>query len=113
MSLGWRNRCRSAVLTMASGLLALAVLFAGLALSWTAALAPLNRLWLRFGLLLYKVVQPLVLGLLFYGTVTPVGWLMRKAGKDPLRLRRDPAAQSYWVLRQPPGPAPESMKNQF
>jgi hypothetical protein len=76
-------------------------------------LAPLNRLWLRFGLLLHKIVSPVILGLLFYTTVLPVGLLMRAFGKDPLRLRADPAADSYWVMREPPGPSPESMTQQF
>lgn len=93
--------------------LGIAALFLALATLRPAALRPLNRLWLRFGLLLHKVVNPLVLGLLFYATVTPTGLLMRLAGKDPLGRRFDPAASSYWVLRDPPGPAPETMKKQF
>ena len=64
-------------------------------------------------MLLYRVVSPLVLGLLFYLTVTPIGLLMRVLGKDPLRLRRDPDAQATGSCATPPGPAPESMKNQF
>jgi hypothetical protein len=84
-----------------------------LALLWTAPLRPLNRLWFRFGMLLYKVVNPVVMGLLFYATITPMALLLRALRKDLLRLRRDPAAKSYWIVREPPGPAPESMKNQF
>jgi hypothetical protein len=83
------------------------------ALAWPAALAPLNRLWLRLGLVLYKVVNPLVMGLVFFTTVVPIGLLMRALGKDPLRLRREPAAGSYWITREPPGPEPDTMKNQF
>jgi Saxitoxin biosynthesis operon protein SxtJ len=90
-----------------------AAMFAVLALLWTAALAPLNKLWTKLGLLLYRIVSPIVLGLLFYLTVTPIALLMRLLGKDPLRLRRDPDGASYWVIRTPPGPTPESMKNQF
>ena len=88
------------------------VMFA-LALWWTAPLRPLNRLWLRLGLVLYGVVNPVVMALLFYSTIMPIGLLMRLCGKDPLRLRRDPDAPSYWLVRDPPGPAPETMKNQF
>jgi hypothetical protein len=76
-------------------------------------LSPLNKLWLRFGLLLHKIVSPVILGLLFYTAVLPVGLLMRAFGKDPMRLRRDAAVASYWVLREPPGPSPESMTQQF
>ena len=64
-----------------------AAAFAVLALLWTGAARPLNRWWLKLGLLLSKVVSPIVLMLLFYVTVTPIGLLMRAIGKDPLRLR--------------------------
>ncbi|MBX9635105.1 MAG: hypothetical protein K2X44_09005 [Magnetospirillum sp.] len=76
-------------------------------------LRPLNLLWFKFGQLLHHIVTPVVMGLLFFLTVTPVGLLMRATGKDPMRLKRDPKAVSYWIDRTPPGPAPETMKNQF
>jgi hypothetical protein len=82
-------------------------------LIWPAALRPLNRLWLRFGLLLYRVVNPVVMALVFYSTMVPIGLAMRLCGKDPLRLRREPDAASYWLEREPPGPLPATMKNQF
>ena len=91
----------------------IAAAFAVVALARPGVLAPLNRLWTRFGLLLHKVVSPLIMGMLFYLTVTPIGLLMRAMGKDPLRLRPDPDAASYWIERDPPGPPPETMKNQF
>jgi hypothetical protein len=73
----------------------------------------LNRVWLRLGLVLYKVVSPIAMGLVFVTTVVPIGLVMRALGKDPLRLRRDSHAASYWIQRDPPGPAPDTMKNQF
>jgi hypothetical protein len=76
-------------------------------------LRPLNLLWFKFGLLLHHIVTPVVMGLLFFLTVTPTGLLMRATGKDPMRLKRDAAAKSYWIDRVPPGPAPGTMKNQF
>ena len=85
----------------------------GLALFWTAPLKPLNRLWLRLGLVLYRVVNPIVMLLLFVTTIIPIGALLRLFGKDPLRLRRDPTTPSYWLPREPPGPDPKSMINQF
>lgn len=91
----------------------LAVLFVLGALFYPAALKPLNRVWLRFGLILHKLVNPIVMGILFFGTVLPTGLVMKAAGKDPLRLRREPKASSYWIVRHPPGPAPETMKDQF
>ena len=78
-----------------------------------AVLAPLNRLWLRFGLLLHRIVSPLVLGIMFFVVITPMALVMRALGKDLLRLRFDRAAASYWIDRTPPGPPPESMKDQF
>jgi hypothetical protein len=77
------------------------------------SLAGLNRAWTRLGLLLFKVVNPVVLGLIYLTTIVPIGLIMRACGHDPLRLRRDPAASTYWVKREPPGPAPETMINQF
>lgn len=93
--------------------LAIAFIFGALAWLRPATLAPLNRLWLRFGLLLSKVVSPVILGLLFFVTIMPIGLVMRALGKDPLRLRKDKSAASYWIVRDPPGPAAETMKNQF
>ena len=90
-----------------------AVLFLAAALLYPAALKPLNRLWLKFGLLLHKVVNPIMMAFVFFGAVLPTGLIMRALGKDPLRLKRQPDANSYWIERRPPGPAPESMKDQF
>ena len=84
-----------------------------LALFWTTALAPFNRLWVRLNLVLYKVVNPIVMAALFFMTVVPIGLVMRVLGKDPLRLKSDPTVTSYWIIREPPGPAPETMKHQF
>ncbi len=78
-----------------------------------AALRPLNRVWFLFGMVLHKIVNPLVMGLLFYITITPMALVMRLLGKDPLNRRFDSKAKSYWIERRPAGPAPESMRNQF
>jgi len=91
----------------------LAVLLLAAAVIRPAVLHPLNLLWLKFGLLLQKIVNPIVMALLFYGTVLPTGLVMRMMGRDLLRLKREPAAESYWIVRQPPGPLPETMKDQF
>ena len=95
------------------GWMAGAALFALVALFRPALLAPLNRLWYRLGLALHAVVNPVVMALIFVVAVVPTGLLMRVFGKDPLRLRRDPKAASYWIRRTPPGPEPDSLKNQF
>jgi predicted membrane metal-binding protein len=93
--------------------LGLAAAFLLAALVAPRILAPLNQIWLRFGLLLHKCVSPIILGLVFFSTVTPIGFLLRWLGKDPLRLRFDPDATTYWIERRPPGPAGRSMPNQF
>ena len=93
--------------------LIVAALFAVIAMTKPQLLAPLNNLWFRFGLLLHRIVNPLVMGLLFFLTVTPIGLLMRMLGKVPLKLKFEKDADSYWIARNPPGPAPDSMKRQF
>lgn len=95
------------------GWLAAAATFLAVALAAPGLLAPLNRLWFRFGLLLHRIVNPLIMGLLFYLVVTPTGLVMRLLGKDILHLKADPRATSYWTRREPPGPARDSFKNQF
>src|SRR5215510_9720264 len=92
---------------------ALAAIFLIAALLRPALLNPLNRIWLRLGLLLHKIVNPVIMALLFYGTVLPTGLVLRAMGKDPLRLKREPDAASYWIVRTPAGPAPDTMKDQF
>lgn len=84
-----------------------------MALVRAAWLAPLNRLWFRFGLLLQRIAHPVVLAIIYFAVVTPTGLVLRALGKDPLRLRRDPDAATYWIRRDPPGPEPESMTRQF
>jgi hypothetical protein len=93
--------------------LGLAFLSLVLAFAAPRVLAPLNWVWIRFGLLLHNIVSPVFLAILFYGCIVPVGFLMRLSGKDPLRLKYEPDAENYWIKRAPPGPAPESFKNQF
>ena len=84
-----------------------------IALARPAMLSPLNKLWTMLGLLLFRIVSPLALAVIFYGMITPMGLLMRLRNKDILRRRFDPGAPTYWIPRDPPGPAPDSMKNQF
>jgi hypothetical protein len=77
------------------------------------SLGVLNRAWMKLGLLMFKVVNPVVLVLIYGVAMVPIGLLMNLTGRDPLRLKLDPAADSYWIPRDPPGPAPETMINQF
>ena len=75
------------------------------------SLLPMNKLWMRFGLLLGMIVSPIILGLIFFGLFTPIAILMRLSGRDELRLKfsRKP---SHWILRNEPIKS-ESFKNQF
>jgi len=93
--------------------LATAGIFLTAALLLPVVLKPLNRVWFLFGLALHKIVNPLVMGLLFFLTVTPIALMMRIVGKDPLQRKFDPDAETYWIKRDPPGPAPDSMRQQF
>jgi Saxitoxin biosynthesis operon protein SxtJ len=99
--------------TIELALAGVGIVLAALGLIAPASLATLNRAWTKLGLIMFKVVNPIVLGLIFLTTIVPVGLMMRLVGYDPLRLKRDPQASTYWVKREPPGPAPETMKQQF
>lgn len=78
-----------------------------------ALLHGLNRAWTKLGFLLGSIVAPIVMVLLFFLVITPIGLLMRLTGKDTLRLRGSRKGDSYWVLRDTPGPSGESMSEQF
>jgi hypothetical protein len=93
--------------------LAIAAIFAALALLWPSLLAPLNRIWFRFGLLLHKVVNPVILGLMFFVVLTPVAGITRLFGGKLLTLGYDKSLPSYWQRRSPPGPEPDTIRNQF
>ena len=76
-------------------------------------LRPLNRLWSKLGFVMGQVTTPIITTLLFLVVVVPLGFILRLLGKDPLRLSFDRAASTYWIERNPPGPAADSMSNQF
>ncbi len=75
-------------------------------------LTPLNRLWMAFGLLLGKIVSPLVLAVIFMGLITPVAVSTRLFGRDVLRMKKRNVT-SYWIERDPAGPEPTSFQRQF
>jgi Saxitoxin biosynthesis operon protein SxtJ len=93
--------------------LAVAAAFFAAAFFAPRLLQPLNRAWFRLGLLMHHVVNPVIMAVMFYGAILPMALLVRALGKDLLRLKRDPKADSYWIEREPPGPAPGSMSKQF
>ena len=69
-----------------------------------------NKLWFKFGMLLGSIVAPIVMLLVYFITVLPVGLIMRLLGKDLLKQKLDKNAKSYWIERKEPM---GSMKNQF
>jgi hypothetical protein len=83
-----------------------------LAISWPYVLRPFNLLWFRFGNLLGLVVSPIVLGAIFFLLLTPVAVFLRLTGRDILGLKKT-TQDTYWVNRNPTGPAPDSFKDQF
>jgi hypothetical protein len=92
-------------------------LFASIALVLVAAFAPslllpLNKIWMKLGELMGRLVSPVVLGLIFFLLITPISLVTRLLGRDELRLKRH-ASTSYWIARNPPGPVDASFKNQF
>ena len=93
--------------------LIVAAAFLAAAFAAPRILRPLNRLWLWIGSMLHRCTTPIVLGVVFFSTVTPIGVLLRVFGKDPLRLKSDPNAPTYWIERRPPGPAGHTMPQQF
>jgi hypothetical protein len=76
-------------------------------------LAPLNMAWFRLGLALNAVVNPIIMALLYFGAVVPLGLILRRNGKDLLQLERRPDAVTYWVPREPAGPLPGTFNKQF
>lgn len=92
---------------------AIGILIFVAALARPQLLSQLNRIWTLLGTILHRIASPILMGIIFFLVVTPIGLSMRLLGKRPLDLKFDPHAESYWKKHDPPGPPPESMKNQF
>jgi hypothetical protein len=73
---------------------------------------PLNKLWFGLGILLGKIISPIVLGIMFFILITPVALATRAFGRDELKLKKR-NLNTYWVSRNPAGPAKDSFKNQY
>ena len=89
--------------------LILSVIFLFLGIINSKILNPLNILWFKFGILLGKIVSPIIMGIIFFIVVTPIGFVMRIIGKDLLNLKFN-KGKSYWVKKTGPK---SKMKNQF
>lgn len=98
---------------IAAGLLAASIVFLLISIFSPKMLGPLNRVWMKFGDLLHKIVSPIILAIMYFVVITPFGILMRTFGKDPVHKKWSKEETTYWVTRENKGPAPESMKYQF
>ena len=89
--------------------LIISIIFLILGLLNSKILSPLNKIWFKFGILLGKIVSPLIMGIIFFFVVTPTGFIMRLLGKDLLNLKYS-KNKSYWIEKNGPK---SKMKNQF
>jgi len=89
--------------------LTISIVFLVLGLLNSKILFPLNKIWFKFGILLGKIISPLIMGLIFFLVVTPIGLLMRLFNKDLLNLKFN-NNKSYWIEKNEPK---SKMKNQF
>ena len=89
--------------------LIISLIFLILGLINSRILNPLNKLWFKFGILLGKIVSPIIMGIIFFLVVTPIGFIMRILGKDVLNLKFN-ENKSYWIEKTGPK---SKMKNQF
>jgi len=89
--------------------LIISIVFLSLGLVNSKILNPLNKLWFKFGIFLGKIISPLVMGIIFFLIVTPIGLLMRLLNKDLLNLKFN-NNNTYWIKKTEPK---SKMKNQF
>ena len=89
--------------------LLISAIFLVLGLLNSKLLSPLNKFWFKFGLFLGKVFSPVIMGIIFFLVVTPIGFIMRIIGKDLLNLKFN-KDKSYWIEKTEPK---SKMKNQF
>ena len=88
----------------------IALIFFVLGILNSKFLTPLNKLWMKFGIFLGSIISPVVMGVVFFIVVTPVGLIMRFLGKDLLRVNKNKIASTYWINREK---QKTTMKKQF
>ena len=89
-----------------------AILLLAVTIMTPGRLSSLNKAWFKLGILLGKIVTPIVLGAIFFFLITPVGIVARMLGRDELKTKKR-LTKSFWVKRDPVGPQADSFKNQF
>ena len=90
--------------------LVLSIIFFILGIFNSKLLTPLNKLWFKFGILLGSIVSPLIMGIVYFLVVTPIGILMRILGKDLLKTSKVKNTSTYWIKRDK---QLSTMKKQF
>ncbi len=96
---------------IALAMLLVASLFLVIAFFKADLLLPLNKIWMRFGLLLGRVISPIILGIIFFGLITPYSIVIRIFGRDELRLRIS-KNKTHWITRSQSSPQTD-FKRQF
>ena len=86
------------------------IIFLILGLFNSKILTPFNKLWMRLGILLGTIVSPIVMGIVYFVVITPIGLIMKLFGKDVLNLKIDKNKNTYWTLKKK---IPSKMKDQF
>tara|TARA_B100001175_G_scaffold90160_1_gene76005 strand:+ start:494 stop:877 length:384 start_codon:yes stop_codon:yes gene_type:complete len=89
--------------------LVVSLVFLILGLMNSKILFPLNKIWFKFGIFLGKILSPIIMGIIFFLVVTPIGLIMRLLGKDVINLKYN-NNKSYWIEKKGPK---SKMKNQF
>ena len=89
--------------------LIVSIIFLTLGLINSKALTPLNKLWFKFGIFLGNIISPIVMGIIYFGVVTPTGLMMKLFRKDILKLKKN-NSETYWVTKDNSN---NNMKNQF
>ena len=89
--------------------LVISIIFLILGILDSKILSPLNKIWFKFGIFLGKIISPIIMGVIFFLVVTPIGLLMRLLGKDLINLKYN-NNKSYWIEKNGPK---SKMKNQF
>ena len=88
----------------------ISIIFLSLGLLNSKILTPFNKLWMRLGILLGSIVSPIVMGVIYFGVITPIGLIMKLFGKDVLNLKLDKNKPTYWLKKDE---IKSKMKNQF
>ena len=88
----------------------ISIIFLILGLTNSKILTPLNRLWFKFGILLGRIISPIIMALIFFAVVSPIGLIMRLLRKYLLNLKYNKKCKSYWIEKKGPK---SKMKNQF